>query len=99
MTHRSITFRPATVAEIAKYIAMYGGRVRFRHFVQERSHAKSWNGVQHVQYSRAKADESGMLTSGKWKGCALAATIGEFEGTRPFLVDLRIASEYLPSRI
>jgi hypothetical protein len=94
------TIRQATDAETASHVKRYAdqdGRIKFRHFVRERSAPRARNGVAHVEYSKGKTFVCGDLVAVKngktWE--PLTASVMTTDRGTILLIDLRIKSEYL----
>ena len=81
------TFRPATETETVAAIARmidHRGRLRFRHWVRECLDRRTWSGVRHVQYTKAKVDATTRtVLTGLFKGERLTATVAERPGECP----------------
>jgi hypothetical protein len=95
-----MNYRPATNAEILASFAAElrnGWKVRFRHFIVEKSCPGSAHGVAHKQFSHAKLRlvDGAPFVVHHGKLQPIAANVTEIDG-HAITFDLRIKSEYLP---
>ncbi len=98
-------FRRATDEEIIEANKFYierGDKVQFRHFGLETAHWKSKTGCQLRDHNRAKIQVIDGAPYVRHHGKLQRVTASLFYGPetgRPCIIDLRLASDYLPSKI